>query len=193
MKFGRIIAFVTAALMFAGIIAGTGAVSVLAAESTTQEDALKIALDDAGLSKDDVTIDDIEKGQEQGASVYEIEFWTDSKEYEYDIALADGEIVSREWELTDYSASGKQIKKGVAQRIALDHAGVKSENAMFKKAVGGIKDGCPVYEFKFEDSAAEYEYVIAKEGGEILKCSEKIKTPACVKAAKKAAVGAQEK
>ena len=59
----------------------------MAAESTTSDYAVEVALNDAGLSEDDVTIEDVEKGNEQGASVYEVEFWTDSAEYEYDIAV----------------------------------------------------------------------------------------------------------
>ena len=55
-----------------------------AAERTTADYAKEIALSDAGLSEDEVEFEDIEKGMEQGASVYEIEFWSEDKEYDYD-------------------------------------------------------------------------------------------------------------
>ena len=91
------------------MIAGPGSIGAAAAESTTADYAVSIALSDAGLSEDEVTIEDVEKGTEQGASVYEIEFWTDEKDYEYDIAVADGEIVKVSWEYFEPYADGKQI------------------------------------------------------------------------------------
>ena len=110
MKMRKSVTFVTAGLVLAGIILGGGFVGTLAAESTTKDTAKEIALSDAGLSENDVTFDDIEKGKEQGAAVYEIEFWTDTDEYEYDIAIADGEIVSVSREQTDPSRAGQRFR-----------------------------------------------------------------------------------
>ena len=180
MKLGRIITFVTTGFALAGIIAGTGCVEAMAAERTTAEYAIEIALADAGLSEDDVEIDDVEKGKEQGASVYEIEFRTDSKEYEYDIAAADGEIVSAGWDLEDPELGGKQINQAMAKNIALEYAGLSENKVTFTKTKNGTENGIPVFEIKFEDSDAEYEFDIAKEGGEILNYSRKIKSPASV-------------
>ena len=90
MRLRKSVTFVTTAILFASMIAGPGSIGAAAAESTTADYAVSIALSDAGLSEDEVTIEDVEKGTEQGASVYEIEFWTDEKDYEYDIAVADG-------------------------------------------------------------------------------------------------------
>ena len=181
----RNVTFVTVGLILAGIILGSGIVGTMAAESTTKDSAKEIALDDAGYSEEDVTFDDVEKGKEQGAAVYEIEFWTDSEEYEYDIAIADDEIVSVSRKQTDPSPSGPEITKSEAKGIALSHAGTDKDQVTFTKDSTGTEDGIPVYEFKFEDSAAKYEYEIMKEGGEIFSYSRTIKTPACVSAAKK--------
>ena len=70
--------------MAAGVMAGTG-ITTMAAEKLTDAQAKAIALEDAGLSADQVTFDRIEMGTEQGASVYEIEFKTASMEYDYDV------------------------------------------------------------------------------------------------------------
>ena len=187
MKLSRSITLAAAGLALAGMIAGAQAVGTLAAESTTQDRALEIALADAGLSEEDVSIDEVDKGTEQNASVYEIEFHTDSKEYEYDIAFADGEIVSVGWELTDPSVSGKQITQGKAKGIALDYAGVKENKATFTKSKSGTENGIPVYEFKFTDDKAEYKFDIAKEGGEILNYSKTVLNPASVGGSSKTA------
>ena len=186
MKLRKSLAVAASGFILAGMIAGAGGFSAMAAESTTSDYAVEVALNDAGLSEDDVTIEDVEKGNEQGASVYEVEFWTDSAEYEYDIAIADGEIVSVSRELTDPSLEGKEISKAEAKKIALKHAGVNENKASFSKNQNGTENGISVFEFKFEDSEAEYKYDVAKQGGEILSYTRTIKTPACVGAAGKA-------
>ena len=191
MRLRKNITFVTTAILFASMIAGPGSIGAAAAESTTADYAVSIALSDAGLSEDEVTIEDVEKGTEQGASVYEIAFWTDSKEYEYDIAVADGEIVKVSWEYFEPSADGKQISQAQAKNIAVADAGVNEKKTSFRKNRNGTEKGVPVYEFEFEDDTAEYKYDIAKQGGEILSCSRTILTPVCTRAAAEKAAGAE--
>ena len=191
MRLRKSVTFITAAMLIASMIAGPGSIGAAAAESTTADYALSIALEDAGLSEDDVTVEDVEKGTEQGASVYEIEFWTDSKDYEYDIAVADGEIVKVSWEYFEPSADGKQISQAQAKNIAVADAGVNEKKTSFRKNRNGTEKGVPVYEFEFEDDTAEYKYDIAKQGGEILSCARTILTPACTRAAAEKAAGAE--
>ena len=191
MRLRKNVTFVTTAILFASMIAGPGSIGAAAAESTTADYAVSIALSDAGLSEDEVTIEDVEKGTEQGASVYEIEFWTDEKDYEYDIAVADGEIVKVSWEYFEPSADGKQINQAQAKSIAVSDAGVNEKKTSFRKNRNGTEKGVPVYEFEFEDDTAEYKYDIAKQGGEILSCARTILTPACTRAAAEKAAGAE--
>lgn len=193
MRLRKSVTFITAAMLIASMIAGPGSIGAAAAESTTADYALSIALEDAGLSEDDVTVEDVEKGTEQGASVYEIEFWTDSKDYEYDIAVADGEIVKVSWEYFEPSADGKQISQAQAKNIAVADAGVNEKKTSFRKNRNGTEKGVPVYEFEFEDDTAEYKYDIAKQGGEILSYSRTILKPACTRAAAEKAAGAESK
>ena len=201
MRLRKSVTFVTTAILFASMIAGPGSIGAAAAESTTADYAVSIALSDAGLSEDEVTIEDVEKGTEQGASVYEIEFWTDEKDYEYDwtdekdyeydIAVADGEIVKVSWEYFEPSADGKQISQAQAKNIAVADAGVNENKTSFRKNRNGTEKGVPVYEFEFEDDTAEYKYDIARQGGEILSYSRTIKSPACARAAAEKAAGAE--
>ena len=191
MRLGKSVAFVTTAMLSASIIAGAGRIGAAAAESTTADYAVAVALEDAGLSEDEVTVEEVEKGTEQGASVYEIVFWTDSKDYEYDIAVADSEIVKVSWEYFEPYADGKQINQAQAKSIAVSDAGVNEKKTSFRKNRSGTEKGVPVYEFEFEDDTAEYKYDIAKQGGEILSCSRTIKTPACTRAAAEKAAGAE--
>ena len=191
MRLGKSVAFVTTAMLSASIIAGAGRIGAAAAESTTADYAVAVALEDAGLSEDEVTVEEVEKGTEQGASVYEIVFWTDSKDYEYDIAVADSEIVKVSWEYFEPYADGKQINQAQAKSIAISDSGVNEKKTSFRKNRNGTEKGVPVYEFEFEDDAAEYKYDIAKQGGEILSCARTILTPACTRAAAEKAAGAE--
>ena len=78
----------------AGMIAATGSMGAAAAENISEAGAEEIALKDAGVGAAEITFDRVERGTEQGVSVYEIEFSTADKEYDYDISIADGEIVN---------------------------------------------------------------------------------------------------
>lgn len=184
MNFKKAFTVLTAGIMAAGMLASTG-LTAMAADKITEEKAKEIAVADAGLKTGDVTFDRVETGTEQGAAVYEIEFKTSSKEYDYDICTKDGEIVSRGYELRKPSAKGSEISKEEAKKIALKDAGVKAGDAVFTKVENGTEDGIAVFEIEFETESKEYDYDVAKAGGKILTFSEKVKTPACVAAAEK--------
>ena len=185
--FKKSITLFAAGFLIAGMVAGTGSIGTMAAEKTTEQKAKEIAVSDAGLSLNDVTFDRIEVGTEQGASVYEIEFKTSSVEYDYDIAIADGEIVKESWELRRPSASGSRVSQERAKEIALNDAGVNSSDATFTKVETGHEDGIEVFEIEFENSKNEYDYDVAKTGGKIISASRKVKVPASVAAQEKAA------
>ena len=174
-----------AGLMIAGMIAGTGSICTMAAEKISETKAKEIAAEDAGYSVNDVNFDRVELGTEQGASVYEIEFKTADVEYDYDIAVADGEIVKESRELRHPSAGGTQISEDRAKEIALKDAGLSASDATFTRVKDGTEDGIAVYEIEFEDVNAEFDYDITKAGGKIVNADRKVKIPACVAAEKK--------
>lgn len=62
----------------------------------TEQDAMKAALEHAGLKENDLTSGHIEKDSEDGKEIYEIEFYAGSSEYEYEIDAATGKILG--WE-----------------------------------------------------------------------------------------------
>lgn len=185
MMFRKAISLFTAGVMMAGMFAATGSMGAMAAEKITEAKAKEIALEDAGLSGSDVIFERVERGTEQGASVYEIEFRTSTTEYDYDIAIADGEIVKESWELSRPSASGSQISEAKAKEKALKDAGVSKNDVTFTKVKSGTEDGVPVYELEFETADEEFDYDVAKAGGKILNASRKVKVPASVAAAEK--------
>ncbi len=63
--------------------------------------AKSVALSDAGLSAASVTFTKAKLDREDGVRVYEIEFFTQDKEYEYEINATDGTIRSKDIERND--------------------------------------------------------------------------------------------
>src|SRR5699024_8396293 len=60
------------------------------------EEAKKIALDHAGVKVEDVHFEDQELDRDDGVELYELEFYIDGYEYEYDIHAKTGEILKHE-------------------------------------------------------------------------------------------------
>ena len=71
------------------------------ADALTEEQAIAIALDDAGLTADQVTRLKVEKDFDDGAWEYEIEFKKDGMEYDYEIRISDSKILQRDIEWDD--------------------------------------------------------------------------------------------
>lgn len=65
-----------------------------AADEITEDEALALALSHAGLSADSIRGLRIQRDREDGAFVYEIEFFKDRLEYDYEIRCSDGKILS---------------------------------------------------------------------------------------------------
>ena len=65
----------------------------------TEEEAKKTALDDAGISEADVKGLRIKMDREEGYYVYEVEFYSGNKEYDYKIDQTTGDIVGKDYEI----------------------------------------------------------------------------------------------
>lgn len=140
------------------------------------EDAIQIALTDAGVSELDATIVKSEIDYENGQQVYDIKFYTLNAEYEYEINASNGSIYSREAEhyrgddsINDTQQSdGEQIDLEGAKAIAVEHAKADPDDVTFKEAKKDRDDGVYVYEIEFYFSGREYEYKIRCFDGKIL-------------------------
>ncbi len=88
--------------------------------SISESEAKTIALSAAGLTEDAVTFTKVKQDEEDGISVYDIEFFTDDKnEYDFDIRIEDGAILSYEFET-----------HGDHQPVALGSGTISLENAI---------------------------------------------------------------
>ena len=162
------------------------------ARKVTETSARQIALDHAGVREADVTGQTVRTDTDDGRSVYDVEFFTASDKYDYEIDAVTGEIVKQEKEaLKNASAgnsstgasvsngngasagangntsSGSDIGQSKAQSIALDHAGVKASQATIRKVTRDYEDGILVYDVEFLTSDWEYSYEIQASDGTV--------------------------
>lgn len=143
--------------------------------------AKEIALADAGVSASDVTYKKAKKDTDDGVAVYDIEFYTASAEYEYEIRVSDGVITDRSQEA--HQTSGTQTSSGTstasessasyisvddAKAIALNRAGLSASDVVFQKAMLERDDGIMVYDIEFYNGYTEYECTVNATTGAIL-------------------------
>lgn len=145
------------------------------------EAAKAAALDHAGVSADGAVFTKAKLDWEDGVQVYEIEFYTATHEYEYEISAATGAVLSRSEEAfhtngqdaplesnPGMSTGSSYIGTAQAKSIALDHAGLSESQVMVTKAGLDRDDGVMVYEIEFRQGRTEYEYRIDAQSGAIL-------------------------
>lgn len=140
--------------------------------------AKETAVSDAGVSSSDVTYTKAEIEYEDGVAVYEIEFFTSTHEYEYEIDASSGTIRSKDKEgfginQRDHAGnegnSASDIGMDQAKSIAASHAGLSVSDVTFSKAKLESEHGSMIYEIKFYKDGMEYEYEVDAASGEILK------------------------
>lgn len=134
------------------------------------DDALKIALDDFGVTLDAVTDVEVEIDYYHNTIVYEVEFELDGIEYEYTINATDSTIIKVDIDDDnddDDVAPSDVISSTDAFDIAVLDAGV-NRNDLFDISVDLDKDdGKYYYEVEFKTNNAEYEYDIDAKTGNI--------------------------
>ena len=137
------------------------------------ERAKSIALNHAGLSASDVTFVRSVLEYDNGRAEYEVEFWKDNVEYDYEIDASTGNILSADRDIEGYtipqqSQSSNDIGVEQAKTIALNHAGVSASNASFVFAQLDYENGRRVYEVEFYSGNTEYDYEIDAADGSVL-------------------------
>ncbi|MGN1015044.1 MAG: PepSY domain-containing protein [Butyricicoccus sp.] len=145
----------------------------------TKAKAKKIALDDAGLKSSQaegmhvvLDTDDVNEGE---PAVYDVEFYADMVEYDYEIDAITGDILSRDRDAENISSSDMQasaddrISETKARNIALKHAGFSKSDVTGLYAELDYDDGIYEYEVEFYRDGLEYSYEINAATGEIIK------------------------
>ncbi|MBM6679287.1 PepSY domain-containing protein [Pseudoflavonifractor capillosus] len=160
------------------------------------EAAKSAAFAHAGLDAAQVTMGEVDFDYEDGRMVYELEFYANGAEYEYDIDASTGAVVksSQEGGRTQTSSSagsggasgnvssgsGSQtaqsgaggtaadIGREAALAAALNHAEVSQDQVYDLEVKRKYDDGRLEYEIEFKTGGWEYEYTISAADGTIL-------------------------
>lgn len=136
------------------------------------DQAKEIALKHAGLSASQATFFKTMSDWEDGKQIYDIEFYSGNKEYDYEIDMTTGTILSYDYDIEGYvntpAQSSNDIGADKAKEIALNHAGVAASNAVFLTAKLDRDDGRRVYDVEFYSGNKEYDYEIDAADGSIL-------------------------
>lgn len=155
------------------------------ATKITRDEALKIALEDAGLTKDQIHDLDIDLEKENGVLYFDVDFEVGNLDYDYEIDAESGQILKKEvpaaptQQATSSSSSGSssgnssgtsnRIGKQKARDIALQHAGLSVSQVRDLDVELDRDDGKVHYDVDFEADGYEYDYEIDAETGKILK------------------------
>lgn len=138
------------------------------------EAAKAAALSDAGVSASEATFRKAKLDYDDGVAVYEIEFYTSTYKYEYEIHASTGKILSRDTEAIRTEGGGGNsaaVSVERAKSIAVEDAGRALSEVTFTKTKLERDDGRTVYEIEFFAGDTEYEYTIDAASGAILERS----------------------
>lgn len=152
----------------------TADTSVTTTTTTTDTDGLETAkstaLADANLTESDVTFTKAKLDNEDGQQTYDIEFYTNEAEYDYEISASDYTIVDKSVETFTTSSSSSTstyIGTDKAKEIVLADAGYSESEVTFVKVKLENDDGAAEYEVEFYVGTTEYEYTLDASTGAI--------------------------
>ena len=137
----------------------------------TMDSAKVIALTDAGLTEEEVTFTKEKLDWDDGVAVYDIDFYTADREYEYEINAATGVIMDRSVELFRHpggAGTASLIGEEKAKETAAAHAGFSVDEVFFTKIKLEEEDGRLEYEIEFYKDRIEYEFTIDAAAGTVL-------------------------
>ena len=138
-----------------------------------EEKAKQIALDHAGLTASQVVFVRSHLDWDDGRAEYEVEFYANGTEYDYDIDAITGNIRSYDYDAEYYTpnsgspSTGSYIGEEKAKQIALDHAGLSASAVTFVRSHLDWDDGRAEYEVEFYANGTEYDYDIDAVTGNI--------------------------
>ena len=160
------------------------------------EAAKSAAFAHAGLDASQVTMGEVDFDYEDGRMVYELEFYANGAEYEYDIDASTGAVAKSSQEggrtqtgsgagsggasgnVSSGAGSGTaqsgaggtatDIGREDALAAALNHAGISQDQVYDLEVKREYDDGRLEYEIEFKTGGWEYEYTISAADGAIL-------------------------
>lgn len=135
----------------------------------TKDEALNYALKHAGVSRNEVKVKEIELDRDDGRLIYEIEFYTSNREYDYDIDAYTGQVLSMDYDIDgfDIPQSSGDIGMAKAKEIALKQVPGANQNH-FTDTERERDDGRIKYEFEIIYNGYEYDIEIDGATGTVI-------------------------
>ena len=168
------------------------------------EEAQEAALKAADIEAADADISATTLSGVAGVACYKVEFTSGEYAYSYTINAETGAVMEMSSQEQNAQASGTQtevadsaapapaqtsaaapaqnatgtgtVDEAAAQKIALEHAGVKAADATITKSKLDYEDGRQVYDIEWYAGGAKYDYEIATDTGEIISSAYEEKT-----------------
>lgn len=130
--------------------------------------AQEIALAHAGVSAADATITKSKLDYDDGRQVYEIEWYANGAKYDYEVAVATGEIINSGYEAKTVVGTGSSatVSEATAKQTALARVSGATEADIYEWKLD-YDDGRPEYEGKIIYDGSEYEFTIDATAGTI--------------------------
>ena len=139
----------------------------------TKEEVLDIAVEDAKLDEKDVKRSRVELDYDDGKLTYDVEFYTDSEEYDYEIDAKTGKILSADREIErdfrdiDPEAEAEYTEEE-ALEIAREDAQLEEKDIDKSRVKLERDDGFLIYNVEFYVGNEEYDYEIDADTGRIM-------------------------
>lgn len=152
--------------------------------NTSLEKAKEIALKQAGVDAAKAKFVKAELDIENGVLLYDIEFYVDNVEYDFEIDAKTGKVLEFDKDIenfviqnnvkpnvnanTNTAANNAGISLETAKEVALQHAGLTAAQVTFTKANLDYDDGRSYYDIEFRVGTAEYDFEIDVKTGKVL-------------------------
>lgn len=133
--------------------------------------AKELALKHAGLSGKEVSFLQLKLDWDDGRAVYEVEFYSGSREYDYEIDAMTGAVVDFDSDIEDYTipSAPSDSKDYISWEKAQKLAQARAPKATLIKLELDVDDGRAVYEGELREGSMEYEFEIDAVTGSFLK------------------------
>ena len=130
--------------------------------------AQEIALAHAGVNAADATITKSKLDYDDGRQIYELEWYANGAKYDYEIAVATGEIVNSGYEAKTVVGTGNSatVSEATAKQTALSRVSGATEKDIYEWKLD-YDDGRPEYEGKIIYGGTEYEFTIDAASGNV--------------------------
>lgn len=137
--------------------------------------AKSIALEHAGVAESDAKFYRVERDNDDGRAVYEVEFYSGNTEYDYEISAETGKILSYDSDIEGWAAqsasstSGSAVTLEQARELVLERVpGAAASDVQIEQE---RDDGRDIYEGEVYYDRTEYEFEIDASTGSFIKWS----------------------